>query len=369
MKNLKKNAPNNNKIENHTNTKSNRALAISCICSVTFMILMTVGSMIYFKAQLAKSADAMKGMETEEYERHYVLITDEQNSSFWQSVYEGAKEEGEKNGTYVELLGSNLSTDYEQKQLMRIAIEAKVDGIILAANESGAVTALINEAVAEKIPVVTVLNDNTSNRQSFVGIGSYNLGKDYGRQVCQIVEEKPENSYKNGTCKVLILMDGEFQNTNDMLVLGGIQETIEQEYKGSVSIKCDSEYISQKGNFAAEEAIRDIFMKFQLPDIIICLNELNTTCVYQAMVDYNKVGDIDIIGYYNSASILKAIERDVIYSTLTIDTKQMGRYCVDALDEYIEMGYVSDYIPVDTYLINSENVAEYLGGIEENVEE
>ena len=349
--------------------KSNRALAIACICSVTFMILVTTGSMIYFKSQLAKSADAMKGMEKEEYERHYVLITDEKNSSFWESVYEGAKEEGKLNGAYVEMLGSNLSSDYEQKQLMRIAIDAKVDGIILAANESGAVTALINEAVGEGIPVVTVLNDNTSNRQSFVGIGSYNLGKDYGKQVCRIVEEKSEGSYEDGNCQVLILMEGEFHNTNEMLVLGGIQETIEQEYKGDVSIKCESEYISQKGTFAAEEAIRDLFMKPDLPDIIICLNELNTTCVYQGMVDYNRVGEIDIIGYYNSDSILKAIERKVIYSTLTIDTKQMGRYCVDALDEYIDMGYVSDYIPVDTYLINSENVADYLGDMAENVEE
>lgn len=369
MKNKKRNARSNNKIENPSTMKSNRALAAACICSVTFMILVTALSMIYFKSQLAKSADVVKGVESKEYERHYVLITDERNSSFWESVYEGAREEGEQKGACVELLGSNLSTAYEQKQLMRIAIDAKVDGIILAANESGAVTALINEAVGANIPVVTVLNDNTSRRQSFVGIGSYNLGKDYGRQVCEIVEGKPEQEYEDGTCRVLVLMDGEFQNTNEMLVLGGIQETIEQEYKGAISIQCESEYISQEGAFTAEEAIRDLFMKAKLPDVIICLNELNTTCVYQGMVDYNKVGEIDIIGYYNSESILKAIERRVIYSTLTIDTEQMGRYCVDALDEYFEMGYVSDYIPVDTYLINSENVADYLGGVSEDVEE
>lgn len=370
MKNKKRIAPDKNKIENQSNTKSNRAFAIACICSVTFMLVAIIGSMIYFKSQLAKSANALKGMENEEYERHYVLITDDEDSVFWQSVYEGAIEEGKQKDAYVEMLGSNLSTDYDQKQLMRIAIEAKVDGIIVAAGDSGAMTALINEATDSGIPVVTVLNDNDSSRQSFVGIGSFNLGKEYGKQVCEIVEEKQDKSYEEGVCQVLILMDGDYQNANQMLVFGGIQETIETEYQGNVSIQCESTYISQKGTFAAEEAIRDIFMdKSNLPDIIICLNELNTTCVYQGMVDYNRVGQIDIIGYYNSDTILQAIDRNVIYSTLTIDTKQMGRYCVDALDEYIEMNYVSNYIPVDTYLINSDNVAEYLGGVSDSVEE
>lgn len=63
-----------------------------------------------------------------------------------------------------------------------------------------------------------------------------------------------------------------------------------------------------------------------LPDIIICLNELSTTCVYQAVVDYNCVGEIAILGYYDTDTILKAIERNVITATISIDTEQMGHF-------------------------------------------
>ena len=72
--------------------------------------------------------------------------------------------------------------------------------------------------------------------------------------------------------------------------------------------------------FSVEESIRDIFMEEELPDIIICLNELNTTCVYQAVVDYNKVGEVSILGYYDSETIINAIDRNVIYAKWNIKT-------------------------------------------------
>ena len=117
-----------------------------------------------------------------------------------------------------------------------------------------------------------------------------------------------------------------------------------------------------KGAFDVEESIRKLFMEKTLPDVIICLDEISTSCVYQAVVDYNKVGEIDIIGYYDSESILRAIDRNVVRSTISIDTAEMGQYSVMALDEYRKNGYVSEYFSVDTNLITAENVKEYLGG-------
>jgi ribose transport system substrate-binding protein len=112
--------------------------------------------------------------------------------------------------------------------------------------------------------------------------------------------------------------------------------------------------------FSVEESIRDIFMEQDVPDIMICLNELTTTCVYQAVVDYNKVGDVSILGFYDSDTIVKAIDRNVIYATIAIDTQQMGSFCIDALTEYYELGYTSQYFTADIRLINKDNVSEYL---------
>ncbi|MDD2973225.1 MAG: substrate-binding domain-containing protein [Lachnospiraceae bacterium] len=346
-------------------------IAFVSIGIILVMIIITTGSLLFFKTQLMHTAQKEISQAKRNYDNYYVMINSDNNSSFWQSVFQGATEQAEATNTYVEVLGENLSVDYSEAEQMEIAIESKVDGIIVEANESLQMRKLIDEAVTAGIPVVTALGDNTSStRQSYVGISSYNLGREYGKQVNSIADsiygaqEQTDNMMTNiNPLQVLVLINANAEDSSQNIVFSGIQEAVENQSDYSGKINLEAKAINTEGAFAAEESIRNIFMtEEQPPDIIICLNELNTTCVYQAVVDYNQVGQINIIGYYNSETILKAIDRSVIYSTISVDTKQMGAYCVDALNEYGESGYVSEYYAVDTTLINGDNVRNYLGG-------
>ena len=49
---------------------------------------------------------------------------------------------------------------------------------------------------------------------------------------------------------------------------------------------------------------------------------------------------------------------------MDIDTAQMGAFCIDALQEYHDLGYTSQYFTADISLITKENVDEYLRGEE-----
>lgn len=338
--------------------------------AIVVMILITVGSLVYFKTQIMHTVKDDIAAAQKQYDNYYVMITSDNHTSFWQSVFEGANEEAEASSAYVEVLGNNLSVSYSENEQMRIAIESKVDGIIVEANESLAMSGLINEAVAAGIPVVTALGDSTSSmRQSYVGISSFNLGREYGKQVNEIakaVYHEQEEDTETAPMQVLVLINSNAEDSNQNIVFSGIQEAVltHSEYAGKINLEAKA--INAVGAFAAEESIRDIFMQEGTPpDIIICLDELNTTCVYQAVVDYNRVGQINIIGYYDSETILNAIDRNVVYSTIAVDTKQMGEYCVEALNEYKESGYVSEYYAVDTNLITADNVRNYLGGDED----
>lgn len=349
-----------------------RKMINASILAVIIMILITAGSVIYLGF---KMHDIQKGTDmanNEYYEHHYVLITDDRDSLFWQSVYEGAKNEAEETNAYIEFLGENLSKNYDETELMRIAISERVDGIIIEANENIALKRLINEANIKGIPVVTALNDcYSSARVSYVGVNSYNIGTEYGKQVCFIAEKffakqhgnnntVDKKDMKNNDMNVLVLMDSAADNTNQNIVFSGIQDVIDSDSKYNDRISIKARPINTGGAFVAEEAIRDIFMgKGEIPDVIICLDELNTTCVYQTVVDYNKVGQVSIIGYYQSDTILKAIKRNVIRASVSINTKQMGALCVKSLNEYIERGRVSDYSSVDTAVITSENVKNF----------
>ena len=92
--------------------------------------------------------------------------------------------------------------------------------------------------------------------------------------------------------------------------------------------------IDDSTTFSVEESIRKIFLEEDVPDIIICLNELNTTCVYQTVVDYNKVGEVRILGNYTSdengqikftaseeTASIEVVWEKIVIKTLDVDLK------------------------------------------------
>ncbi len=332
------------------------------------------------------------------------MITREGKSVFWQSVYQGAYERALQENVYVDWLGNERFRDYSVEEQMEIAIASGVDGIIVTASEEEGMTDLIDRADAAGIPVVTLYGDNTqSKRCSFVGVGSYNLGREYGRQALRIMRERLTGTRETqmmveegenlgetetgdrenvvlGTAggkdmaaewkevevgspdrpvRVTLLVNSYANSMDQNILYSGIQDTIEQE-RGDTAVALSLLSVDDTNAFSVEESIRDIFMGGDIPDILICLNELNTTCAYQAVVDYNKVGEVSILGHYVSDTIINAIDRNVIYATVDIDTAQMGGFCIDALQEYHDLGYTSQYFTADISLISKDNVDEYL---------
>lgn len=330
----------------------------AAVTGILLLGAVTAGGWIYYDRMIRQSElDPVN--EFQKYEKHYVLITEDMKSSFWQAVYSSAKEEAAKNGIYLELAGADLSVDYGIEDLMEVGIAAKADGIIVHPDGSKKIETLINKASSEAIPVVTVLDDAPqTKRRSFIGINSVQMGEEYGQEIIRNIEDD--------TKKVLVLLKGETENGNENLVFAQMKTTVKDALGKESKIEIASYQVKNQTAFDSEETIRSIFRDEDiLPDILVCLDEVDTECAYQAVIDYNKVGEVAIIGYHPSEKILNAIKRNVVPATFEIDTIQMGIKCIDALLEYDKMGYVSDFNSVDLYLINQNNVQEYLESEEE----
>lgn len=298
------------------------------------------------------------------YSSYYGMIVPDRNSALWKSVYEGALTEALQKDTYVELMGENLARDFERSELLQIAITANMDGIILVADESEEMKNLIHMASAEKIPVVTLYTDcPDSERCSFVGLSKYNLGKEYGNQLLTILRDR---KYVNKSVRVAILMNANFQDQGQNILVSGIQESIETLYSQGLRdrnllVELNYALVDEADDLSVEETVRKLLISNdETPDVIVCLNEMETNTVYQTVVDYNKVGEVNILGYYVSEPILQAIRRNVIHSTIAVDTQQMGQACILALNEYRELGNTSQYFPTDITLIDKNNVEAYL---------
>jgi len=337
--------------------KSNRALYYTLLLLTVTVVLIALFYSFYMKSvkQISQAGT--------EYKNYYVMITENRKSSFWQAIYEGAMNRAVEDDIYVDLLGDNLPSDYTKEDLFKMAISAQVDGIIIEADETDKMSELINQAADAGIPVVTLINDNTqSNRCSFVGVGGYNIGREYGKQIKEIYNEirSDQATDSDSNVRVIVLVNYSGQTSGQNVIVAGLQETIVKEMGEAAKVEVELVSVDNSNAFSVEESVRDIFINQDIPNIIVALDELTTTCVYQAVVDHNEVGNVRILGYYNSDTINNAISRGAIYSTILVDTDQLGKYCVEALKEYNELGATSQYLTADITLINKSNVSFYL---------
>lgn len=326
----------------------NRIISIAAVTSITVGITIILIGMFIYKNRISQLG-LSETMNYQSYRYHYAIISEEADAPFWEAIYQGALENGKELDAYVEKIGSNLTTNYSLEQLLEIAIASKVDGIILESNGVDNIDELINRADKSGIPVITVLRDAPySNRKSFVGINSYKQGQAYSQQVLNVLQK--------GKHKITILINSNSKDTSQDVIYSSIREAV-----AGLDVEVRAESVNTQSTFSSEEEIRNIIMDQENPsDVLVCLTAADTLGAYRAVVDYNKVGQIDIIGYYDSDMILSAIEKNIIHSTMTIDAKYMGALCVEALSEYKETKRVSDYFSVDINVIDQNSISEYL---------
>jgi ribose transport system substrate-binding protein len=334
--------------------KKYNVISIAVVSSIAVGIAIIIIGMMYYKSRISElgMTDTTNYLE---YKYHYALISEETDTTLWDAIYQGSLDKGKETNVYVDRVGSNLTIDYSLEDLMSIAIASRVDGIILEPNNDEKIFYLINKAEDAGIPVITVIKDlPLSKRTSFVGINSYSEGQIYAKMVENLIDE--------GKSNITILLNSDNKDPNQDSIYSSILEIA-----GKRKVDANSVIINAENTFRSAEVIRKIIVdKDSPPDILVCLSAADTLSAYQVVVDYNKVGEIEIIGYYNSDIILQAIKKNIIYSTMTIDAKQMGSFCVEALTEYLETNNVSDYHPVDISEITSDNVEVYLNEHLEN---
>lgn len=332
---------------NISGIRKNWVIFMALISSIATGCIIILIGMIFYKSRIVGIASA-EAVNYRKYDYHYAIISEESDAPFWEDIYQGALEKGMELDAYVEKVGNKLQTSYGLKDLMKIAIASKVDGIILEPNGEEDITNLINKAEEAGIPVVTVLTDAPeSKRISFVGINSYNQGQTYSRQVLELIQE--------GRKKITVLLGSDTKDTRQNTIYSNISEAVV-----GTDVELCYATINTQNPFSSEENIRELVMSMNPPEVLVCLTATDTRNAYRALVDYNKLGDITIIGYYDEDLILRAIEMKNIHSTMTIDAKQMGAYCVEALTEYLQSGQVSDYFSVDISVINKSNIKDYI---------
>lgn len=338
--------------------KWNYLTAIAFLALIAMFSILAVIIKTYHDLSVLQKHYTLEQSDTD-YRYHCAFISESTSDDFWDSVYSSAKEAGAKQAIYVERFGENLSLPYTSDELIRMAIAAHVDAILVEPSGNFSTTYLINTAVEQGIAVGTLYRDQlNSNRYNYTGVNSVSLGYDYGKLALSYCSEEVPS--------VIVLFDEKENSSERRLLLSGIGRAFSD---ADHDIRLDTRLIQEENSFDAEENIRQ-FLKdnHDSADIIICTTLLQTQYVSQIAIDMNYVGNFTIIGFYQNASVLEALKNNVISANLVIDTSQIGETAIKNLAEQLEYGHCSDYSQVDSYVIAAKDAQRLLKDLELNPE-
>jgi len=292
-------------------------------------------------------------------EHHFAVICQNIDEPFWKSIKDGALKASNDFNIAVEFYGPRFTNLNEELEYLDMAIASRVDGIVTHVLDEGQFSPVIDKAVEYGIPVVTIDSDaKNSKRASFVGTNSYKLGTEWGKLIIE------ETKGKAVVAMIINSLTGESENTVQNLMISGLKDTV----KKYPAIRVKTVQAGRSGIFSAEEVTKEILGQFPDVNVILCTSARDTIRAAQVLVDFNRVGDIAIIGYDDTPNILKYIEKGVIYGTVASNPQKMGYESIRALVEIKKKSTVSSYISTDVHPISARNIGNYKPGADRNQE-
>lgn len=284
---------------------------------------------------------------------HLAVILDDSDSNFDQDFTDGLMAVAEENAIAVEIMPVD-SVEYDVQVLKALdkAMFANVDGIALYAYDTLEIQEKINQVTESGIPVILMNEDvPSSDRISYVGLNRYHIGMEAGESFVDLLGEEGKIAVIDQRRK------GHENETAEEILLLGMKE-IFNEYP---NLTLETVAYTEEGVLSAERVANGIFTTY--PDItgILCMNGRNTLGIVQMLIDSNRVNDVVLIGSGNNQEIIEYISRgNVIEATVVSDNHILGKKVAEGFLEYLGTGFVSNFINIDTMVINQKNVDDYI---------
>lgn len=292
--------------------------------------------------------------KTEEHslKYHFVLIAQDTNDSFWQSIKNGAQLAAKKHNAALEYNGTLINDESESLAYLNVAIASHVDGIVVYVTDEMAFTPLINKAVAQGIPVITIESDDkNSKRQAFVGPDNYAVGNSEGNLIAMNM---------HGVSNVAMIIGGNYARNNGSRtnLLNGFNDRI----KDDAWIQVKTIQITNTGYFAAENLIRDILNQYPEVNTIVSTDYDDTLEILQVFNDLNKEGDYTLIGYGNTQKIRDYIKNGDIFGSVYEDSENTGYKSIENLIASLSNQDVPSFVDTGIYTITRGNLLTYPQG-------
>ncbi|ARK28673.1 sugar-binding protein [Halalkalibacter krulwichiae] len=310
-----------------------------------FAFMTATGYAVYFykQSQLTdeKIVEAMLS-ENDFPEYHFALIGEEMNHDYWRLVGQGAEKAEGSYDVFVEYEGPKRSNPVEQLKLLDMAIKSKVDGIIVQAlNEH--FTPLIDQAVAQGIPVITIDTDSSeSMRSAYIGTDNYLAGQLAGKA---LVEDT------KGEATVGII-SGSFDNAHHLQRVKGFKDVVE-EVEGIKIVAIEESNISRVD---AEEKAYQMLSEHDNITAFYGTSSYNGVGIVAAAKSLNKQNDMYVITFDPIDENIQLLENGDIDAIVEQQPFEMGLLSIKKMVENINGEPIQEVYHTDLSIIRSSDL-------------
>ena len=276
------------------------------------------------------------------------LVPPALTSPYYQSVISGAEEAVEELGWTLVTQAPETEDDYaSQVQIVEDLITQGVDGIVICAINSEAITTAIKEANEADIPVVMFNIDEELTDCEVVTYVTYDQ-YDAGALVCEWVAE----NIGTEDIQVAIVEGSPSSQSTDRM--GGFVDTAEANYPGiEVVASQDGEWLRESGMNAAAN------MLTANPDIDVIYG-LSDEMALGALQAVNEAGsDAVCIGFDGNPNAVYSIQNGGLVATLSTNGTDTGYQTIYALNSYFNGEEVDDMITIEAVMVDETNASEY----------
>lgn len=280
------------------------------------LLLVLVMSLIGCTQEEPAVEESASGNAIDTSDQLYIEVSALGNLDYFYDHKMGMEMAGEELGVRTEYVGpaeydmNAMITAFEQ------AISKKPNGIVVVGFEPS-LDSIVNKAIAEGIPVVTVDADlPTSDRLAFVGTGNFGAGVEGGKYLAEIIGESGQ----------IAIMTRPGQSNLEERVAG---------YKSALEAYPDIEIVqiadTQADPVVAAQAAATLIQKF--PDLkgIACVEGAGGSGAATAVREAGKSGEVKIIAMDRGNEVLEAIEEGIITASVAQQTALMPYYAVQIL--------------------------------------
>nr|WP_246427449.1 substrate-binding domain-containing protein [Paenibacillus phyllosphaerae] len=281
-------------------------------------MLQFVSSSASIRKLAQPSADGAN-MDADATRKHIVLISQERDNPFWQSIAEGARTAAEAAGMELEYTGPLRINPEEQTKLLRKAIAAKADAILLQGLGSvdPAYQSLIDSAVSQHIPVIAIDTDEPgSARLAYVGTDNYKAGQQMGELI---------QTHAGGEAFIGVLI-GDEQAANQQLRLAGLRAAIQ----GAPALRLAGVRSSNISRLEAQRQTEELLASEPKIRILVGFSALDGAGMMDAVKRLGRE-DIRIFAFDDLAETKDGIRSGQIEASIIQQPRQMGVQAVDLL--------------------------------------